>query len=270
MHITSDIHLHSNLSSCAKPESTPAAIIKACRDQGIRTIGFADHLWDKTMPGASKWYQPQDVEHVLSIKETLAGEECQELSRGLKVLVGCETEFLGGKQVGISREAAGLFDFVLIPPDHFHMKNYVFPADVNDPEGIKTIMIRRFMEVMDLELATAVVHPFHAMGFTPEMPYVVQSLISDNEYRECFIAAKQARCAIEFHACVAKPHEAGSGEDKFSPEYIRMLTIARECGCTFSIGSDAHSPEPIIAGVYKRMERFADCCGITEAHILQL
>ncbi|MDD4537510.1 MAG: PHP domain-containing protein [Lentisphaeria bacterium] len=268
MHITSDIHLHSNLSSCAKPESTPAALLKACRDQGIRTVGFADHLWDKAMPGASKWYQPQDVEHVLSIKQALVSEECQELSRGLKVLVGCETEFLGGKQVGISREAASLFDFILIPPDHFHMKNYVFPADMTDPEGIKTIMIRRFMEVMALGLATAVVHPFHAMGFTPEMPTLVQSLISDNEYRECFTAAKQARCAIELNSCVARRHDAGTGEDNFSPEYIRMMTIARECGCTFSIGSDAHSPELIIGGVHKRLERFADACGITD--ILQL
>ena len=265
MHITSDIHLHSNLSACAKPESTPAALLKACRDQGIRTIGFSDHLWDKAVPGASKWYQPQDVDHVLSIKKALASDECQELSRGLKILVGCETEFLGGKQVGISRDAASLFDFVLIPPDHFHMKNYVFPADVTDPDGIKTIMIRRFMEIMALDLATAVVHPFHAMGFTPDMPYTVQALISDNEYRECFVAAKQARCAIELNGCAARRDEThGSGDDQFSPEYIRMMTIARECGCTFSIGSDAHSPESIIGGVHKRLERFADCCGITD------
>jgi histidinol phosphatase-like PHP family hydrolase len=270
MRISHDIHVHSNLSACAKPEATPAAMLKACREQGIRCVGFADHLWDKTVPGASAWYQPQDLEHVLSIKKTLASDECQQISEGMRVLVGCETEFLGGKKIGISRESASLLDFVLVPPDHFHMKDYVFPAAVTEPAEIKEIMLRRFMEIMALEMATAVVHPFYAMGFTPEVPHLVQSLISDNEYRECFTAARQARCAIELHTSAAKRHEAGSGDDQFSPEFIRMMTIARECGCSFSIGVDAHSPELIRTDIYQRLERFAACCGISDSDMLQL
>ena len=156
---------------------------------------------------------------------------------------------------------------VLIPPDHFHMKGFTRPADLNDPQGIKELMIRRFMEVMELGMATAVVHPFHAMGWTPEMPRLIQSMITDNEYIECFTAAKQANCAIEINTCAIAPITAddGIGDDKFSPEYVRMMTLARETGCTFSIGTDSHNPKGIEkSGGYGRFDRFTDLCGITK------
>jgi hypothetical protein len=57
----------------------------------------------------------------------------------------------------------------------------------------------------------------------------------------------------------------GVGDDKFSPEYVRMMTLARETGCTFSIGTDAHNPKSIEnAGGYGRFDRFTDVCGITK------
>ena len=267
MKITSDIHTHTFLSACAARESYPQDFMRVCKSFGIKTLGFSDHLWDKAVPGSSKWYAPQDVEHVLHLKELLKGPECQAQCGGLKILFGCETEFLGGKHVALSREAMSVFDYVLIPPDHFHMKGFTRPADLDDPQGIKELMIRRFMEVMDLGMATSVVHPFHAMGWTPEMPRLIQSMITDNEYIECFTAAKQANCAIEINSCAVKPIDGndGVGDDKFSPEYVRMMTLARETGCTFSIGTDAHNPKSIEnAGGYGRFDRFTDVCGITK------
>lgn len=262
MKITSDIHTHTYLSSCAARDSWPWDFMKVCGELGIKTLGFSDHLWDKAVPGASKWYAPQDVDHVFQLKEQLASQQCQEAVGDMKILFGCETEFLGGKHVALSREAAKLFDFVLIPPDHFHMKGFTVPADLNEPKDIKELMIRRFMEVMELDMATAVVHPFHAMGWTPEMPRLIQSMITDNEYIECFTAAKQTNCAIEINTCAVKPVEDGVGDDSFSPEYVRMMTLARETGCVFSIGSDSHNPKSIAAFKYDRFERFTELCGI--------
>ena len=44
-----------------------------------------------------------------------------------------------------------------------------------------------------------------------------------------------------------------------------MMTLARETGCTFSIGTDAHNPKSIEnAGGYGRFDRFTDVCGITK------
>ena len=264
MRITSDIHTHTYLSSCAARDSYPEDFLRICKAAGIRTLGFSDHLWDKAVPGSSNWYAPQDVEHVMQLKERLAGAACQEQAAGMKILFGCETEFLGGKHVAISREAVSLFDYVLVPPDHFHMKGFTRPADLNDPAGIKELMIRRFMEVMELGIATAVVHPFHAMGWTPEMPRLIQSMITDNEYHECFVAARQAKCAIEINSCALDATDDGLGEDKFSPEYVRMMTLAREAGCTFSIGTDSHNPKSIEkAGGYVKFDHFTDVCGIT-------
>ena len=77
MKITSDIHTHTFLSACAARDSYPQDFMRICKSFGIKTLGFSDHLWDKAVPGSSKWYAPQDVEHVLQLKELLKGPECQ-------------------------------------------------------------------------------------------------------------------------------------------------------------------------------------------------
>ena len=258
MKITSDIHTHTYLSSCAARDSWPWDFMKVCGELGIKTLGFSDHLWDKAVPGSSKWYAPQDVDHVFQLKEQLASQQCQEAVGDMKILFGCETEFLGGKHVALSREAAKLFDFVLIPPDHFHMKGFTVPADLNEPKDIKELMIRRFMEVMELDMATAVVHPFHAMGWTPEMPRLIQSMITDNEYIECFTAAKQTNCAIEINTCAVSSKTAAT---ILSPR-VRQNDDPGAGNIASSQSDPTPQSEEHRAFKYDRFERFTELCGI--------
>jgi histidinol phosphatase-like PHP family hydrolase len=91
MRISHDVHVHTNLSSCSHdPEQTPANILQKAADLGLRTVGFADHLWVSDLPGASNWYRPQDEKHVLQIRSQLpAGQH------SVRVLIGCESEFTG-------------------------------------------------------------------------------------------------------------------------------------------------------------------------------
>jgi len=55
-------------------------------------------------------------------------------------------------------------------------------------------------------------------------------------------------------------------EEGLSPSYIRMLSIARECGCKFHFGSDAHKPKDFV-GVHSLLERAAERAGIREEDI---
>lgn len=46
-----------------------------------------------------------------------------------------------------------------------------------------------------------------------------------------------------------------------------MLSIAKECGCKFHFGSDAHEAKYAFLGVHSLLERAAKRAGITEYDI---
>ena len=95
-----DLHCHTSLSACAKQESTLKAMLKQLKESGVTTAGIANHLWDAAVPGASGWYAPQDVRHVLSIKEQYAALSESE-REGVKLYFGCETEYVGQGRVAL-------------------------------------------------------------------------------------------------------------------------------------------------------------------------
>ena len=63
-----DLHIHTSLSSCAKPTALAADYIVRAKEMGLNTIAFTDHMWDSAVPGASKWYEPQNYEHICRLK----------------------------------------------------------------------------------------------------------------------------------------------------------------------------------------------------------
>ena len=69
--ITSDIHIHTNLSLCAQEDATLERYIEKAKEANLKVIGISNHLWDGAVPGASNWYAPQNVEHVLQLKKLL-------------------------------------------------------------------------------------------------------------------------------------------------------------------------------------------------------
>jgi predicted metal-dependent phosphoesterase TrpH len=74
MLVDHDVHIHTNLSSCCHdPAMDAAAVIERARRLGLTTVGFANHMWDAAVPGASDCYAPQDVDHVLSSVRVLIG-----------------------------------------------------------------------------------------------------------------------------------------------------------------------------------------------------
>ena len=63
--IDNDLHIHSKISSCsADPQQTNERILSYAVKNGLKTICLTDHFWDETVEGASKWYMPQNYEHI--------------------------------------------------------------------------------------------------------------------------------------------------------------------------------------------------------------
>ena len=70
------------------------------------------------------------IEHISQIRDQISQD-----TFGVRVLVGCETEYVGGGWVGISPQSAELLDFVLVPHSHFHMEGFVRPAETKPGDG---------------------------------------------------------------------------------------------------------------------------------------
>lgn len=261
--INYDIHIHTNLSSCAQPDATVKGYVEKAQGTGLKLLGFADHLWDSDkIPGVSKWYSPQNVEHVLQLKKELPADGVMD---GVQLLFGCETEFTHEGKLCLAEENMDLFDFILVPHSHTHM-GVIVPQDriADSPSHAKYLM-SSFMDLVNHPLShriTSIAHPF-VPGTKKDIYNEVQALIPDSYFREAFRAAKEKGIAIEMNgSCLIFM------EDKDIPscEYVRIYTIAKECGCKFTYGSDSHSicsrrKLPVI-------EQFLTQCGICEDDFL--
>lgn len=255
-----DIHVHTNLSSCSHdPQATPENYIRRAAELGLQTIGFANHLWDNCIPGSSDWYRPQDAEHILKIKAQLPED-----TQGVRVLIGCESEYCGGGKVGISRHVAEQLDYVLLPISHFHMKGFVLPEGVSSIKEVADLLVQRFHEVIDLGIATGIAHPFVPLGFTKHIDEIFAA-ISDTAFADCFGRAAEAGVSIEIQPSYFPESQGKKSEGHHDASFLRMLSIAKKAGCCFHFGSDAHTLEGLDQMMH--LEKCVQELGLEESDI---
>ena len=154
-------------------------------------------------------------------------------------------------------------DFIIIPTTHFHMETYtLWEEDMVNAQSRAKAWIRRFEAVLNMDL------PFYKVGAahltcgviapTREMYLETLLAIPETELRRLF--AKAAECGIGI--------ELNAGDMNFAEEeadtVLRMYRIAKECGCKFYCGSDAHHPERFEDSV-RIFERAVRLLGLEES-----
>ena len=207
---------------------TVESIVDYAARHGIATVGITNHVWDREIPGASEWYAPQDFDHISRIREQIP-RDC----KGVRVRIGAETEFAGGV-IALTRAHRDALDYVLVPHSHIHMVGLVLPRDrVTDAE-VAAYLVESFLALVQQDFATSIAHPFCPIGRTPENTKAILDCISDDEFARCFLAAREHGAAIEING------DCLHGEASLAA-HERMFAIARDCGATFTLGSDAHA-----------------------------
>lgn len=259
MKIIQDLHIHTNLSLCAARDTTAKDYIPFAKEDGLTTLGFSNHLWDSDVAGASKWYSPQNLEHVLRLKRELPESGVID---GVRVLFGCETEFTYEWKLCLTEEHMDLFDFILAPHSHTH-QSIVVPQDrVADIRDHAQYLMDSFLALIRHPLAhriTAVAHPF-VPGTRYNLYNAAQALIPTGYFCEAFHEAKEKGIAIEVNgSCLTYLPE----DEIPKCEYVRIYRLAKECGCKFTYGSDSHDHRD--RRKIHLVERFLDQCGITES-----
>ena len=224
-----DLHIHSQLSLCSNdPAQTPAAILQYGKDNNLKTLCLTDHMWDPAVPGASGWYAQQPYERTC---EALPLPQAD----GMKFLFGCETDQDMHCTVGVSPAVMEKLDFIIIPTTHLHMHGFTLKGDEGVEERAK-LWCSRFDAVLDMDL------PFYKIGIA----HLTCGLI----YREHHIEVLKSIPDEEYHRLFAKAAKVGVGIELNFPSLnlnettkeptLKPYRIAKEEGCKFYFGSDAH------------------------------
>ncbi|MBQ6846268.1 MAG: PHP domain-containing protein [Oscillospiraceae bacterium] len=254
--VDNDLHIHSYLSSCSDdPEQTPEAILSHAKKYGLKTICLTDHFWDSAVPGASEWYAPQDFSHIKKSKPLPQSE-------GIRFLFGCEADLDKFRTLGIDKSRFYEFDFIIISTTHFHMTGFTLHDEERaSAKNRAKAWVERLDTIFDMDL------PFHKIGLAhlackliaPERAELLEvlSLIPETEMKRIFTKAAKLGVGIELN----------SSDMSFSDDekdiILKPFKIAKECGCKFYFGSDAHHPERLSESIEK-FQRAVEELNLTE------
>lgn len=236
--IDQDYHIHSQLSSCSSdPEQTKERILQYAKENGLKEICLTDHFWDSKVPGASFWYQPQNFEH---IKQSLPLPQDEDV----KFYFGCETDMDRFFTLGIAPETLDAFDLIIVPTTHLHMMTFTLTEEDDTIERRRELFIKRLEALLQMDL------PFHKMGLAHlscklmapahfEDHLTVLDGISDETFKRLFCDIAQKGMGVELNMPIFEYAE------KDLDRVLRPYRIAKECGCKFYFGSDAHHPKEL-------------------------
>ena len=235
--IDHDYHIHSLLSTCSRDEKqTAERMLQHAKEHGLKEICITDHYWDAEIPGASDWYLPQDFSHISKSLPLPAAE-------GVKFFLGCETDMDKFTTIGVPESRFGDFDFIIVPTTHLHNGGFAIDAeDVGVAERLAEIWVSRLDAVLMADL------PFRKVGIAhlacgllnrkSRSEYLrTLSLIDETAMRRLFAKAAKLGCGIELNMSDM------SFSDEEADTVLRPFRIAKEMGCKFYLGSDAHHPK---------------------------
>lgn len=235
--IDHDLHTHTHLSLCSRdPEQNTMKLLTHAKENGYTVQCVTDHLWDADVPDPSGFYAPQDIAHV---KQSLPLPQ----DDAVRFVFGCETEFCGGKKLGLSPAHYDDFDFIIIPPDHFHMVDFVRPASYDTEEKVADLLVERLEELTLFDL------PWHKVGIAH---LNTRLIFRDGDVCKVLRSMDTARLHNVFHKFAAlgagiELNMTAFGEpyDRDPEAHLNIYRIAKEEGCKFYLGTDAHHPDKL-------------------------
>lgn len=248
-----DLHVHSMLSLCSRdPEQCAANVIRYAAENDYSAICLTDHYWQDDVPGPSDWYAKQNFAHVSQSLPLPDGGKT-------RVMFGCETDFCGAQKLGVTKGGCDKFDFVVIPPNHFHMENFTRDESINTAPQIARLLNERLIDLTKLDLPwhkIGIAHLTCSLTFSKGDYTKVFPLLDEGELRRAFSFFAEHGTGIELNDSCFRT------EWTVSEEGLRVYAIAKEEGCRFYRASDAHHPKelPIHDGVRLAAERL----GLTE------
>ncbi len=253
-----DYHIHSKVSLCSNdPAQTTESILQYAVDNNLSTVILTDHYWDETVPSdLNGFYRVQNYAHV-SVTKPLPQKH------GIRFLFGCEVELDKNLTLGIAPEHFDRFNFIIIPTTHLHMDGFTIEWGDASLERRAELWVDRLDTVLNMDL------PFHKVGIAhltcslmapgPKDNHIkVLNMIPDATLRTLFAKAAEKGVGIELNF----PYFDYAKQDLES--ILHIYRVAKDCGCKFYFGSDAHHPGTL-QSAKALFEAVIDALELTEA-----
>lgn len=229
-----DFHVHTQLSHCSSdPEQNPTRILQYAKDNNLKTVITTDHYWDERI-------HSETGSHGIDTSTALSwGPYPQE--DGIRMLLGAEADIDINGVLGIDRKTYETFSFITVSSTHMHLNGFTCRGDETLEERID-MFIRRWEIILDTDIPhnrTGISHLTAPHAFPEGDRRELLDHIPTKEFRRLF--ARSAECGLGIEINTNTFLEDGiilTGD----PSLYRPYLLAKEAGCKFYFGSDAHTP----------------------------
>ena len=264
-----DFHIHSGGSMCSgDPNQTPARILRYAAEEGFSAVALTDHFWDETVPmlqggWGPDFYTSQNWAHITKQLPLPAHE-------GIRFLFGAEVDMTLDGAIGISPARLAQMDFLLISLSHFHMTDFTIrEADAATAEGRAAVLLTKLETLLTYDLPWRKIGLAHLTG--PKLSggdadnhCAILRLMQGERLTAIFRSIAEKGMGIELNTATFR-----FGTDAEEAAVVAFYAHAKECGCKFYFGSDAHGEGHFLTH-RERGQRMADALGLTEADIFRV
>ncbi len=248
-----DFHIHSTVSRCCKdPNQTPERILRYAKENNLKKVCLTNHFWDEAVESEAEWIEEHGKTYLMSVLPLPKAE-------GIEFLFGAELDMDYNNILGISAETLSKLDFVTVATTHMHLDGNTVKKKIASPEEAAVIWLQKIKALLNMEL------PFYKMGIAhmtsghimkEQTPKVIK-LLKDNDLEEIFSDCAKKGLGIELNTKTI----FNSEEEKAI--LLRPYYIAKDCGCKFYLGSDAHKEEALL-GAKENFERIITLLDLKE------
>jgi len=237
-----DFHIHTLRSPCASrrgPEAGLPAYVPRVRELGWKQLCISDHVVeDPTLPWVGPFYECQDRRMIDS-----ARQEAEALAPDLDIYVGAEADMFDVDKFCASAEWSAELDFLIMPPNHFHLEPHVQPPST-EPDDVAAFVWAHMEAVAAQPWIDIMAHPF--LTFLKDWPPLDQIVprITDAQRQELFDTMVRNRQALEINTCCSN--------NPLWREVARpFYQMAVDRGVLLTYGSDAHSVDRL--GMFREL-----------------
>lgn len=244
-----DYHIHTQLSGCADNEFNIEKIIQLQKIRGVESIGITDH----------------DYSYQSKIKTIQAAHQAIKAAEpSIEVHFGVEAQMLEYQVTSISIRLASYFDYVLMAPNHYHLRGVAQPRNFRDPRRVALHEIYMFEAAVACPITDAIVHPFllspNVFQFSKEeLSAFGQEMMRNIEQKRLIYQLdliSQRGLGVEISPKMVRYNQQ---------HLIEFYQLCMERDVKLLIGSDAHNT--------KQMEELSllvpilEDLGVTEEHL---
>jgi histidinol phosphatase-like PHP family hydrolase len=180
------------------------------------------------------------VDHVFSDRNRITSDsiksDCRKKFPDVEFIHGCEVDVYGNGLIALPENLVSSMDFIMVSFTHVGQPRVIEDSELNDIEKLATRLMYLFEAAVNWPHTDVIAHPFALFLDSLKAKKLVKSIQKEHLNKILRRVAKR-NILIEINARTLR-------RMALEPQKI-FLQEALQCGCLFSVGSDAHCLEEI-------------------------